>query len=90
MCEVKVDGNKTNSKPLNLLDCINACCNKHELVKRIKNLDMLIVSGGGWLNDKWCGRLAHFYRVINRRLLKDKHETISEPYALFIINEPIS
>lgn len=162
MCEVKVDSNKTNSKPLNLLDCINACCNKHELVKRIKNLDMLIVSGGGWLNDKWCGRLAHFYRVIipvllskqycvpvkfmsqgigpivetketmrwffnyvgqntivalrdefcsssylneisnlrtryvpddlcviNRRLLKDKHEIISEPYALFIINEPI-
>lgn len=73
MCEVKIDNDKTNLKPLNLLDCIDSCCNKYELIENIKNLDLLIVSGGGWLNDKWCGRRAHFYRVIIPVLLAKQY-----------------
>lgn len=58
--KTKEDIHIESATPLDLLASIE---NKAELCDTIKDLDVLIVSGGGWLDDCWCKRTPKFFKV---------------------------
>ena len=45
------------------LDLLEAISNMEELYCSVKQLDVLVVSGGGWIDDVWCKRTAKFFKV---------------------------
>ena len=64
MVEVQIMDRELSLQNATPLDCLLSIKNMGQLTTIIKELDVLVVSGGGWLNDRWCGRLKHFYRVM--------------------------
>ena len=52
--------------PLNMLSCVQ---NKDVLLHVISDLDVLVVSGGGWIDDCWCNRTSKLIKVFAPILL---------------------
>lgn len=64
LIEVKTKEDEYPWKQSVPLECILSIDNKNEIINAVKSLDLLIVNGGGWIDDNWCKRLAKFYKVM--------------------------
>lgn len=61
--EVKTNDDNQSFESLTPLDLLTAIANKKELTDIISSLDVLVVSGGGWIDDSWCKRTTKFFKV---------------------------
>lgn len=55
------------------LDILSLLENRVEMEKVISSVDVLCVSGGGWLNDSWCSRIDKFTKVLAPIILAQKN-----------------
>ena len=62
--EVKTLSETTFSHAITPFECIQMIDNISELEKEIADLDVLCVSGGGYLDDNWCSRTTKFAKIV--------------------------
>lgn len=56
------------------LDILSLLENRTEIEKMVSSVDVLCVSGGGWLNDSWCSRTDKFIKVLAPIILAQKNK----------------
>ena len=61
--EVKTIDDSKALGTLTPIDLLTAIMNKEELFQIIDRLDVLVVNGGGWIDDNWCMRTTKFFKV---------------------------
>lgn len=59
--DITANPKRNNITPMELLSCIS---NADEIAHEISKIDVLIVSGGGWLNHFWTERKDKLFKII--------------------------
>lgn len=72
LIEVKLFDKTYDISLANPQECLLSIQNYEEIENTVKNQDIIIVSGGGWINDNWCGRIQHYYKVMAPVLIASK------------------